>query len=67
MAAFRPTRTVCDNPNHTRLAAPVRHCPQCGGVVNAEKEQGACEEAKHVAARRRQNLYCTDCGAQLTA
>ena len=66
MAAFRPTQNICDNVNHTRREAPVRHCPVCGAVVNAQKEGGACEEAKHAAARRRHTHYCTDCGAELT-
>jgi len=67
MATFPPTKNVCDNVNHTRREAPVRHCPQCGAVVNAQKEGSACEEPKHAAARRRQNRHCTDCGGQLVA
>jgi predicted RNA-binding Zn-ribbon protein involved in translation (DUF1610 family) len=65
MPAYRATR--CDNVNHARSNAPVRHCPACGAVVNAQKVRSACEEAKHAAARRRQTRYCTDCGAQLIA
>jgi len=65
MAAFRAN--LCDNMNHTRRDAPVRHCPDCGAIVNAQKMRSACEEAKHAAARRRQNPYCTDCGSQLIA
>jgi len=58
----------CDNMNHTRRDAPVRHCPACGAVVNATKLVArVCEEPKHGAARRRQTRYCTDCGVQLTA
>jgi NADH pyrophosphatase NudC (nudix superfamily) len=60
-----PTRNVCDNVNHTRREAPVRYCPQCGGVVNAQEEGSACEEAKHAAARRRHTRYCSACGAEL--
>jgi len=57
----------CDNMNHTRRDAPVRHCPDCGALVNAQKMRSACEETKHSAARRRQNPYCADCGSQLIA
>ena len=63
VTAFRAN--VCDNVNHTGGEAPVRHCAQCGAVVNAQKVQSGCEEAKHAAARRRQTRHCSDCGAQL--
>jgi hypothetical protein len=55
----------CDNMNHRRRDAPVAHCPQCGEVVNANVRAGACSEAKHAAARRRQSAFCIDCGAAL--
>jgi len=61
---FRATNP-CGNVNHTRRDAPVRHCPECGVVVNARVSKGVCAEPKHGAARRRQTRYCSDCGAQL--
>jgi hypothetical protein len=51
--------------NHRRRDAPVSHCPECGGVVNARITAGRCDEAKHAAARRRQSTFCVDCGTQL--
>jgi hypothetical protein len=57
----------CDNMNHRRANAPVGHCPQCGGVVNAAARSLRCDESKHAAARRRQAIYCVDCGTQLIA
>lgn len=55
----------CDNMNHRRSDAPVSHCPQCGGVVNPRIAPQACSVEKHATARRRQALYCVDCGTQL--
>jgi hypothetical protein len=57
--------SLCDNMNHRRSDAPVSHCPQCGGVVNASIRARPCSEAQHVAARRQQSVFCVDCGAQL--
>lgn len=51
--------------NHRRRDAPVSHCPQCGAVVNAAIASAACDEAKHAAARRRQSMFCVDCGTAL--
>ena len=64
---MRPSRpsTPCDNMNHRRTNSPVPHCPQCGGVVNARLATGHCDEAKHAASRRRQSVFCVECGAQL--
>lgn len=55
----------CDNRNHSRPNAPVRNCPECGGVVNREIAVKKCNEVEHGALRRRQNRYCIDCGDQL--
>lgn len=63
--AVSVTRTLCDNMNHRRADAPVSHCPKCGGVVNARASSPACNEGKHAAARRRQSVFCVDCGTKL--
>jgi hypothetical protein len=55
----------CENMNHRRANAPVGHCPQCGGVVNARIHAQPCNETQHAVARRQQALFCVDCGAQL--
>ena len=55
----------CDNMNHRRRDSPVGHCPQCGGVVNAQVIAERCSEEKHSTARRRQSIFCVDCGTQL--
>jgi hypothetical protein len=51
--------------NHRRPNAPVGHCPDCGAVVNASIRVGACTDAAHAGARRRQLTYCVDCGTRL--
>ena len=56
---------LCDNMNHRRPDSPVAHCPQCGQVVNARVAKRVCEEQRHADARRRQSVYCVDCGQQL--
>ena len=55
----------CDNLNHRRSNAPVGHCPQCGGVVNARIRAQPCNDTQHAAARRQQTVFCVDCGVQL--
>ncbi len=63
-----PPRTgpnPCGNMNHRRSDAPVSHCPECGGVVNAQIPAEGCSESKHAAARRRQSTFCVDCGLRL--
>ena len=62
----RPSRAEpCDNMNHRRTDAPVSHCPQCGGVVNSRIPAQSCSSQKHDTARRRQSVFCVDCGTQL--
>jgi hypothetical protein len=65
----RPARpwTQCDNLNHLRPNAPIRHCPQCGGVVNATRARPTCDPAAHAARRKQQSNYCIDCGDELIA
>lgn len=66
MTAF--VRAVaCENMNHRRRDAPVGHCPQCGNVVNAQIASMSCGEDKHAVARRRQSIFCVDCGMRLVA
>ena len=55
----------CANMNHRRRDAPVSHCPQCGGVVNALILTAPCSDDKHSVARRRRSVFCVDCGTQL--
>lgn len=57
----------CENMNHRRSNAPIAHCPACGYVVNDAISGRACTEADHAAERRRQNAFCTGCGAELIA
>lgn len=56
---------ACENMNHRRRNAPVRHCPLCGEVVNEAVPAAQCDTAEHSAARRKQRRFCIDCGAQL--
>jgi hypothetical protein len=60
-----PGRTPCQNFNHRRASAPVRHCPGCGAVVNECVPAQECSEVQHASARRQRTAYCVDCGTQL--
>jgi hypothetical protein len=51
--------------NHLRPKPPVRHCISCGALLNTEVRVSPCDDAKHGAARRRQSMFCVDCGARL--
>jgi ribosomal protein L34E len=62
--AARPW-TQCTNLNHLRSNAPIRHCPQCGVAVNAQRAMMQCDVATHAARRKQQSAYCIDCGAEL--
>ena len=55
----------CDNMNHRRRDAPVGHCPKCGGIVNTRIAARTCSESQHAVARRRQSVFCVDCGIRL--
>lgn len=55
----------CDNLNHRRTNAPVRHCPGCGGVVNDRVTARRCSEAQHAEVRRQRTVFCADCGVKL--
>ncbi len=66
--AGKSSQPPCENLNHRRPNAPVRHCPQCGGVVNERMHGGgSCDDAQHLAARRTFAAYCIRCGKQLIA
>jgi len=58
--------SACDNMNHRRSNAPVSHCPKCGGVVNAQIPAKRCSESDHDAVRRDREVFCVDCGTQVT-
>ena len=58
-------RSICPNLNHSRSNVPVRHCPRCGGIVNASISPRSCTEAEHDDARRSRNKFCVHCGGQL--
>jgi hypothetical protein len=57
--------TTCENMNHRRRDAPVSHCPQCGGVVNAGLRATQCDDSKHAVRRRQGRTFCVDCGTRL--
>ena len=61
----RRSANFCDNMNHRRRDAPVSHCPECGGVVNAQLAPTQCDASKHAVARRQGRTFCVDCGTQL--
>jgi hypothetical protein len=57
--------TVCENMNHRRRDAPVSHCSECGGVVNAGWPATHCDGSRHAVARRQGRTFCVDCGTRL--
>lgn len=58
-------RERCPNFNHSRASAPVRGCPMCGEIVNAQLAAKRCPEAEHRSRRKNGDLFCTDCGERL--
>jgi ribosomal protein S27E len=58
---------ACANLNHRRANAPVRHCPQCGNVLNDSVRTPPCNNDEHMAARRTHAAFCIRCGTQLIA
>lgn len=58
---------LCENLNHRRANAPVRHCPTCGGVVNERVRAQQCSEVQHAVVRRERSVFCADCGTRLIA
>ena len=66
MTIRRPLN-ACENMNHRRRDAPVAHCPECGGVVNAHLAPTECDDAKHAVKRRQGRTFCVDCGTRLIA
>jgi hypothetical protein len=57
----------CDNLNHRRPNAPVRHCPACGDAVNERVRAPQCSEREHATARRERSVFCAYCGTRLIA
>jgi hypothetical protein len=61
----RRSVNACESMHHRRRDAPVSHCPQCGGVVNAGLAPTQCDGSKHAVARRQGRTLSVDCGTQL--
>lgn len=62
-----PSQLSCPNLNHRRPDAPVRCCPGCGEVVNADIRRPDCSREEHARNRRLRNAYCVNCGEELIA
>ncbi len=60
-------RSACANLNHRRPHAALRHCSTCGDVVNPAIRGRRCSKAQHMASRRRDAIFCLDCGTRLVA
>jgi hypothetical protein len=56
---------TCVNLNHRRRNAPVRCCPSCGAVVNADIAATRCPSARHDIRRKSGSAFCVDCGDRL--
>jgi ribosomal protein S27AE len=50
--------------NHGRSNVPIRHCPNCGEIVN-KAIQDRCDENLHAARLKERNSFCRDCGKNL--
>ena len=57
----------CDNLNHRRENARVRHCPTCGSMLNPQIGAPHCNDEEHAIARRQRNDFCVSCGIRLIA
>jgi hypothetical protein len=55
----------CANDNHGRAVVTVRHCPNCGDVVNGSITSRPCAQETHARMRRSQSSFCADCGQRL--
>lgn len=55
----------CPNFNHRKANAPVRGCPNCGGIVNPNVRPQKCGEQEHAHRRKNGDLFCTACCEQL--
>jgi hypothetical protein len=60
-----PVANPCTNLNHRRSNAPVRFCPSCGDVVNANVRPIRCLVSEHDVQRRNQSVFCIHCGQRL--
>jgi hypothetical protein len=60
-----PVASPCTNLNHRRSNAPVRFCPSCGDVVNANVRPKRCLDSQHDVQRRNQSTFCIHCGQRL--
>jgi len=58
-------RQWCDNMNHRRNDAPVRFCPKCGEMVNANIILKKCSDVEHAVSRKDRYKHCVHCGLQL--
>jgi len=58
-------RNTCSNLNHRRSDPPVRHCVECGELLNANLIAQECSEEEHAKRRRARSKFCSSCGTQL--
>ena len=61
---LRMAKEKCQNLNHGRSNASVRHCPNCGDIVNNQSSR-KCDDIIHANRRKDRNNYCCDCGKKL--
>ncbi len=56
---------TCKNFNHSKLNVSVRHCCQCGEIVNKKIEIKLCSSIEHAKNRKQGTRFCSDCGKNL--
>jgi hypothetical protein len=57
----------CPNMNHGKLNPSVSFCPSCGKKLNSQTAtKNQCDHEKHKARRKDRNLFCFDCGTELS-
>jgi hypothetical protein len=62
---IRNAKKDCRNMNHGKVNPPVNFCPNCGEKFKTSTV-GRCDEEKHRARRKDRNLFCHDCGKELS-
>lgn len=70
MRPERPQRmntARCPNYNHYRTNPPLRGCPMCGEIVNAEVQAIECGDEEHRRRKQDGDLFCTHCARPLSS
>ena len=60
-------RNDCRNMNHGKVNPPITFCPNCGEkFVSSAATASRCSDETHKSRRKDRNLFCLDCGKDLS-